>query len=106
MEKRSAVRSHRTPRETVPKNELEAIKWYVKAAEQGYPTAQHALGLHYGAGGVIPQNNIMAYMWLNLAAASGIEDAATSRDATAKSMTSEEIAAAQKMSSEWKPVGK
>jgi hypothetical protein len=43
-------------------------------------------------------------MWLNLAAASGNQDAASCRDITAKSMTPEQIETAQKLSSEWKPV--
>ncbi|MDA8634150.1 hypothetical protein N9L71_10395 [Verrucomicrobiales bacterium] len=48
---------------------------------------------------------MLAYMWLNLAAASGDEDAKTFRKTVSKKMTSEQIAEAQKLSREWKPKG-
>jgi len=44
---------------------------------------------------------VLAYMWLNLAAASGNEDAKTSRETVSKRMTAEQIAEAQKLSREW-----
>ncbi len=40
-------------------------------------------------------------MWLNLAAASGIDVSSKARDLVAKEMTSEQIAEAQKMAREW-----
>ena len=40
-------------------------------------------------------------MWLNLAAANGIDVGSKARDLVAKEMTSEQIAEAQKMAREW-----
>ena len=42
---------------TFPKNEdnREAVRWYRKSAEQGYPKAQHNLGLMYDTGRGVPQ---------------------------------------------------
>jgi TPR repeat protein len=38
------------------KDEGEALKWYRKAADQGYADAQLSLGARYFAGRVIPQD--------------------------------------------------
>jgi len=52
----------------------------------------------------IPQDYILAHMWLNLAAASEQKDVALrQRDSVATKMTSAQIAEAQGMSREWKP---
>ena len=42
-------------------------------------------------------------MWLSLAAGQGYEPGKRDRDALAASMTPEQIAAAQKLASQWKP---
>ena len=57
----------------------------------------------------VPQDYVLAHMWLNLAASksSGKErDAyAASRDSLAEKMTREQISEAQKLAREWKPKG-
>ena len=60
----------------VSKNNIEAIKWYRKAAEQGHEQAQYFLGGMYlrgmylrGEG--IPTNYLKAYMWYSIAKANG-----------------------------------
>jgi len=70
-------------------------------AEQGYSMAQHNLGLMYDIGEGVPQDNVMAHMFTNLAAANGNDSAAKSRDRVAKRMSSLEIAEAQKLAREW-----
>ena len=86
----------------------EALRWYLAAAEQGYSSAQVALGVMYERGQGVPQDYIQAHMWFNLAAASGgdkdRETAAKNRDLLARIMTSEQIAEAQRLAREWKPV--
>ena len=63
----------------------------VLAAEQGLAAAQNNLGLMYTNGEGVPQDNVEAHMWLNLAASrsSGAdrERAVTTRDAVAERMT-------------------
>ena len=49
----------------------EAIKWYRLAAEQGDAKAQNALGAMYEFGLTVPQDNVMAHMWYNIASANG-----------------------------------
>ena len=51
----------------------------------------------------MPTDYVTAYMWFNLSAAAGDENAATMRNKLAEAMTPEQIAEAQKMSREWKP---
>ena len=88
----------------VPQDYKEAVKWYRKAAEQGNAVAQSNLGSMYGNGQGVPQDYIEAHKWLNLAAAEGNEIASKNRDIVAKRMTPEQIAEAQKLAREWKPM--
>ncbi len=84
-----------------------AVIWYRKAAEQGDPQGQSNLGLEYMLGLGVPQDYVLAHMWLNLGAA-GLSDA-NAREATADNlslvetkMTAGQIAQAQKLAREWK----
>jgi TPR repeat protein len=82
----------------------QAVTWFRKAAEQSHPDALHALGLMYRyhtAG--MPQDNVIAYMLWNLAAASGSANAPEQRASVAKIMTHEQIEEGQALSAAWKP---
>jgi hypothetical protein len=85
----------------VPKDDREAVKWYRKAAEQGYANAQYNLGVMYAKGEGVPENYIKAYMWVSLAAAFGYKDEKKAKEVLKKRMSSEQIAEAQRLSSEW-----
>ena len=82
----------------------QAVGWFRKAAEQGHAQAQQVLGLmyRYHIGGV-PQDNVLAYMLWNLAAASGNVNAAEQRSSVIKQMTEEQIEEGQALSAAWKP---
>lgn len=82
----------------------QAVSWFRKAAEQGHPDAQQVLGLmyRYHIGGM-PQDNVIAYMLWNLAAANGSVNAAEQRSAVIKTMTQEQIEEGQALSSSWRP---
>jgi len=56
----------------VPQDDLEAIRWYWKAAEQGDPLAQYRLGFKYANGQGIPKNDTMAIKWFRKAADQGL----------------------------------
>ena len=77
-----------------------ALKEFTPLAEQGDATAQYNLGLMYGNGQGVLQDNIYAHMWFNIAASNGDGDAAKYRDLTAKEMTSNQLAEAQKLARE------
>lgn len=55
----------------VPKNYSEAMKWYRKAANQGYADAQRSLGRMYHLGQGVPQNYAEAMKWYKKAADQG-----------------------------------
>jgi TPR repeat protein len=82
----------------------QAVSWFRKAAEQGHADAQQVLGLmyRYHIGGM-PQDNVIAYMLWNLAAAGGNANAAEQRAAVAKKMTPEQVEEGQALSAAWRP---
>ncbi len=92
----------------VPQDFAEAVKWYHKAAEQGYAAAQYNLGIMYGNGQGVPQDDAHAYMWFKLAASRYPpgEDrvkAVKKRDKIAKRMTPAQISKAQRLARQWRP---
>ena len=52
----------------VPKDQTEAIKWYRKAADQGYADAQAAIGISYVWGLGVPQDPAKSTTWFRKAA--------------------------------------
>jgi len=80
---------------------------YTQGAVQGNPFAQAMLGLMYDKGHGVPQDFILAYKWLDLAASRtrGRErDAfARFRDAVASKMSRDEIAVGQRLALNWAP---
>lgn len=57
--------------DSVPQNYAEAIKWYRKAADQGYSAAQYSLGVMFDRGEGVPQNYEKAVTWYRKAAEQG-----------------------------------
>ena len=90
--------------EGVPQDYVEAVKWYRKAAAQGDASAQNNLGDTYYAGEGVLQDYVEAHKWYNLSAAAGNTIAGELRDLIAKKMTPEQIAEAQRLAREWKPL--
>jgi localization factor PodJL len=72
-------------------------------ARQGDPRAQRLVGFMFRDGQGVPQDFVQAHMWLNLAAASGQEDAAAAREALSQRMTPDQIAEAQRLAAAWRP---
>ena len=80
----------------------EAIKWHQKAAEQGDAFAQFSLGRRYFAGEGVPENDVTAYAWFNIAQANGNKNSMAAKDmiAKVKKMSPEQIAKAEELSKE------
>ncbi len=57
-------------------------------------------GCHVCKGGGVIQDNVMAQMWLNIAASSGSADGVKNRDLVAKHLTAAEISKAQQLARE------
>jgi TPR repeat protein len=49
----------------VPQDYAEAVRWYRKAADQGYAKAQYNLGNMYWYGRGVPQDSAQAERWYN-----------------------------------------
>jgi myo-inositol-1-phosphate synthase len=59
----------------VTKDEVEAVKWYGKAAEQGYAEAQYNLGCCYANGTGVTKDEVEAVKWFRKAAGQGYAEA-------------------------------
>jgi uncharacterized protein len=88
----------------VPKDDIQGLAWIRKAADQGDAVTQWLLGRGYAYGDGFPKDQVLGYMWLGLSAAHGQISGAEQRDILAKNMTSAQIAEAQRLILEWKPV--
>ncbi len=59
----------------IPKDDVEAVKWFRKAADKGYAGAQRCLGACYALGRGVPKDEVEAAKWYSKAAAQGDTDA-------------------------------
>ena len=95
--------------ETHSTEQSEALESHLRAAKEGDAKAQYDLGISYAQGvGGAPQDYVLGYMWLNLAAASSEEMSSEvrrnmqeARDTTRRQMTSTQVAKAQRMARQW-----
>ena len=89
----------------VPRDDIEAAKWYSKAAEQGLSIAQRHICVMYQHGLGVPQDYVEAHMWCSLVERSdnpGLAEIATGDLAMfVEQMTPQQIAKAQRLASEW-----
>ncbi len=76
------------------------MKWYRLAAEQGDAEAQGNLGVMYGNGTGVPKDNLLAYMWLNIAGANG-DDVEENMGIISGEMSQADIAKAQEMTRQY-----
>jgi TPR repeat protein len=87
----------------VPQDYVEAVKWFRRAAEQGFADAQDSLARMYVQGQGVPKDYVQAHMWFNLAAsrfsggAGHLNFDAAARDNLAEEMTPAQIAEAQRL---------
>ena len=90
---------------SVEQDSSEAAKWYLQAASRGQKRAQFKLGFMYSTGRGVERNDVEAVKWLNLSAAQGYVYPAQLRDVLVKTMTSEEVAEAQRRAARFVPMG-
>ena len=87
----------------VPQDFQQAADWFALSADHDYTKAQYNLGEMYAVGKGVKRDYIQAYKWLNICASKGDETCASHRDLIAQKLKGSKLAAAQRMSSEWKP---
>ena len=83
--------------EGVPKDHVEAARWFWRAAKQGHASAQYNLGVMYANGEGVPKDDLLAHMRGNLARAQGAENANDLMDTLEIRMSRQLIAVAQIM---------
>ena len=81
--------------EGVPENDVEAVKWYRKAAEQGDAGAQSNLGSMYAKGDGVAEDKLNAYVWWSVAKAQGDPSAIKNIETFMPRMTAQQIADSQ-----------
>jgi TPR repeat protein len=79
------------------KDEIEAVKWFRKAAEQNYPSAQCSLGTMYFEGKGVPKDLVQAHAWNNVAGANGCEPSRIRLPTIERAMSSQQLAEATKL---------
>ena len=79
----------------VPKDHLEAAKWFLAAAEQGNVGGESDIGIEFAAGAGVQKNYIQAYMWFSLAVSQGGKSTQPYLDHVASEMMPEQIQRAQ-----------
>jgi TPR repeat protein len=87
----------------VPLDYSEAAKWFDRSAQQDYTKAQLNLGILYRDGKGVKRDNIIAYKWLNICAAKGDAKCVAKRNELADKLKPKQLAAAQRLSSEFAP---
>src|SRR5262249_45313682 len=88
----------------VPQDYAQAFYWLNLAAVQGDSMAQLQVGALYSLGQGVRRDFVQAYFWLSLSAAQGNAKAVKARDLVSARMTPNQIAEAQRLASEWKPI--
>jgi clan AA aspartic protease (TIGR02281 family) len=92
-----------TDNKFLPKDYAMAARWFRLAANQGHGVAQRFLGLSYFRGQGVPQDDVLAFMWLSLAANNKVNlpktqiEVMEARDGLARRMTQAQLEEAQKL---------
>ena len=90
-----------------PKDIEQGVKWIRHAAERGLPAAQNALGQCYEKGTGVAKDALQACKWFTLAAARDDANAVDIRVSVAKVealLSKDQVAEAQRLAREFKPV--
>ncbi len=87
----------------VASNDVEAVKWFRKAADQGHPTGQYMMGIFYHYGKMGATNYVEAQKWYTLAADQEYSLAKQTQFEVSQKMTQKEKEEAQRLAKEFKP---
>lgn len=79
----------------VPKDDVRAFEWYLRASMKGHAGAQSGLGWYYEVGRGVAPDPVRAYLWYALSAIGGDVDAPDSLESLTPKLTVEEKALAE-----------
>ena len=79
----------------VARNDAEARKWFLLAAQAGDSGGQASLGRMYANGEGGPKDPVKGYIWYSVAADGGDQRSAGARDSLEETMTADQVAAAR-----------
>jgi hypothetical protein len=85
----------------VPRDDAQAMQWYLRAAEQGNVEAQGALGSYYWAGRGVPVDLSKSYFWSTIAMAQGDEISKGRVEGLASQMTQGQVSQARQEAEAW-----
>ncbi len=85
----------------VVQSDVEAAKWFERAANQGHVQAQARLASYYWSGRGVPKDLSKAYFWASLAWAQGDENSKLLLEGLASQMTRPQVLAARQQANDW-----
>lgn len=88
-----------------PRDMQQAAAWYRKAADQGDTGAQGTLGMLYSLGQGVPQSDVEAYFWLDLAASvdsPNQQQYITNRQNVGTRITADQLSDIEDREAQWK----
>jgi TPR repeat protein len=77
------------------------MRWFERAADQGFSDAQATSGAYYWVGRGVPKDLIKAYFWSTLALRQGDSSMESRLEGLTLQMTPAQVAAAQARADEW-----
>jgi putative methionine-R-sulfoxide reductase with GAF domain len=87
--------------EGIPKDDAQAVQWFLRAADHGHVDAQAHLGAYYWAGRGVPENLSKAYMWSMIALVGGDDNSKSRLEGLASQMTRAQVSTARQQAEEW-----
>lgn len=87
-------------------NKRQALIWFQRSAARGNSEAQATLAEMYATGQEVPLDYVGAHMWWNVLAAQGNKPAAQKRAAIEAYLTPAQLARAQRLAADFKPVAR
>ncbi|MHB8216558.1 MAG: GAF domain-containing protein [Candidatus Sulfotelmatobacter sp.] len=88
-------------KQAIQQDEVQAARWFIKAAEDGSVPAQYKLGLLYWGGHGVPKDITKAYFWAVLARAGGQEGSKDLAKVLANNMTRAQTSAIEQQAEIW-----
>ena len=85
----------------VTRDDVQATRWFMKAADAGHPGGMFFTGVAFWSGRGISQDTVEAYKWLDLSAKLGSQSAITARDGLTRVLSPQNIGEAQQRAADW-----